>query len=264
MRRKVISLCAASLAAAAACSAYWYLKPIGGFEVRFFVSKTGTPAAYRLLRPHSCEPGKRYPLIVFLHGAGGRGRWNRAQLADAVPVFSNLLFRERYKSFVYAPQCPRENDQYWVYIDEKKPRYPERISYPLHLALEGLDDVLARNSVDRSRIYLVGYSMGAEAVWDLLVRCPQRFAAAVPIAGAADPKTAPIICTVPVWYLQGELDPIYPLELTNELIQALRNAGGNPRVTIYKGLGHSTPALFEPGLFPWLFQQTALLSRASQ
>lgn len=41
-----------------------------------YVSDRGDTLRYRLLEPGTLEPGAKYPLVLFLHGAGERGTDN--------------------------------------------------------------------------------------------------------------------------------------------------------------------------------------------
>ena len=84
------------------------------FEARIFESSPGV-LPYRLLKPDSYDRAKRYPLVLFLHGAGERGDDNRKQLAHGLEGFAGDDVMGRYPSFVVAPQCP--DGVQWVDID---------------------------------------------------------------------------------------------------------------------------------------------------
>lgn len=77
-----------------------------GYEKDVFVSSTGDSLPYRMIRPESMKAGKKYPLVLFLHGAGERGNDNERQLTHGGQMFLNPVNREKYPAFVLVPQCP--------------------------------------------------------------------------------------------------------------------------------------------------------------
>ena len=107
------------------------------------------------------------------------------------------------------------------------------------------------------RLYLIGLSMGAFGVWDLLSRRPDCFAAAVSICGGADDNAAVTARDVPILVFHGARDPIVSVERSRRTVAVLRAAGGTPRYTEYPHVGHDawTHAFAEPHLLPWLFAQ---------
>jgi predicted peptidase len=60
---------------------------------------------YLLLKPDAIEEGKRYPVVLFLHGAGERGEDNKIQMAHFPVLFQDAAFRKRFPCFLIAPQC---------------------------------------------------------------------------------------------------------------------------------------------------------------
>ena len=67
-----------------------------------------TTIPYRLLPPADIEDGRRYPLVLFLHGAGERGDDNRSQLTYLPKAMSRAPFREKFPCYLLAPQCPKQ------------------------------------------------------------------------------------------------------------------------------------------------------------
>jgi predicted peptidase len=125
------------------------------------------------------------------------------------------------------------------------------------LTFELLDDFIASYSIDESRIYAMGVSMGGFGTWDIIARKPDLFAAAAPICGGGDEATAPSIAHIPIWTFHGDKDDAVKVERSRNMVAALKSAGGNPRYTEYPGVGHDawTPALNDLELFSWLFSQ---------
>ena len=151
-----------------------------------FKTFTGTQGSlpYRILSPVTIKAGARYPLVLFLHGAGERGTDNQSQLIHGGPVFLDPNNREKYPAFVVFPQCP-ENKR-WVEVDWSDPNphhQPKDPSVPMSLVLELLPSLEKSLPINPSRIYVIGLSMGGFGTWDIAARHPDWFAAAVPICG---------------------------------------------------------------------------------
>jgi predicted peptidase len=119
-----------------------------------------------------------------------------------------------------------------------------------------LDEILRRYRVDADRVYLVGNSMGGKGTWALAAQCPDRFAAIAPICGEGDPATARQLTSVPTWAFHGAADRVVPLEKSERMIVALKEAGGDARLTVYPGVGHDawTPTYANPGFYDWLLK----------
>jgi predicted peptidase len=196
---------------------------------------------YRLMKPAGYkEDGKAsYPLVVFLHGAGERGDDNKAQLKHGIADFAADGHRKKYPCFLIVPQCP--DDEVWVYGFVKKlekKKKPAIEAGDLVLAL--IDAVCKEYSIDKKRIYLTGLSMGGYGTWALLARRPELFAAAVPICGGGDVKTAGKIVKIPVWAFHGDKDTTVVAEESRQMIEAIKKAGGAPKYDEYKGVGHDS------------------------
>lgn len=229
---------------------------------------TGESMPYRLFTPARLSAARTYPLIVFLHGAGGSGSDNVKQLQGA-NVFGALVWtlpqnQERHPAFVVAPQ----SDVNWacVIADPAKPaRTPADLTFcpagvlgaGARLAFEIIDRLVETLPIDRGRIYITGHSMGGAGTWHMIAQRPQLFAAAVPVCGHPDPATADVVKGVPIWNFHGTDDAVEPVETSRKMIAALRARGGSPRHTEYAGVGHNVFmwAYTEPALVEWLFAQ---------
>jgi len=214
----------------------------------------GDTLPYGVLSPNKVDAGKKYPLVIFLHGAGERGRDNHKHLK-----FIQILFTQnalnKYPCFVVAPQCPE--GEVWSTLMLGKPFNPTP-TRPMELFLQVYDQLLKEYPIDPSRIYVTGLSMGGFGTWDLIARYPNRFAAAVPICGGGDVKTVPLIKHIPIWAFHGALDPTVPPRLSRKMITALQEAGSSPGYTEYPGIKHSSwhQAYKEPRLMKWMFDQS--------
>ena len=228
--------------------------------VRVAVAKDVEPVefAYRLLGPASITPGTRYPLVIFLHGAGERGNDNLSQLKYFPTWMAEQSARQAHPCFVLAPQC--RDEQKWVDVDwskiESTPQSPTP-TVDMLAVIAALEDTLQREPIDPARIYLTGLSMGGYGSWDLAARMPDRFAAVLPICGGGDEATAAKIKDLPIWCFHGDADTAVRVERSRTMIEALRAAGGAPTYSELAGVGHDswTPAYRDPDVLTWLFAQ---------
>ncbi|MDD3095699.1 MAG: prolyl oligopeptidase family serine peptidase [Candidatus Neomarinimicrobiota bacterium] len=228
------------------------------FEAKQYIAEEGDTLLYRLLSPQKIIEGKTYPLVLFLHGSGERGRDNARQLIWGAGTFIDAKNRQRYPAFVLAPQCPE--DQRWVEVHWALDahRMPEQPSRSMKLVMELLQEMQERYAVDASRIYVTGLSMGGYGTWDILSRLPQTFAAAVPICGGGDESRAETLKDIPLWVFHGALDTTVPPERSRNMVAAIREAGGKKiRYTEYPDVAHGSwkPAYADPKLLRWLFNQ---------
>ena len=212
---------------------------------------------YRLLQPETSEAQRRYPLVVFLHGAGERGADNEQQLIHGVPEFARPERRAAEPCFLIAPQCPVGHR--WVETDwgGEAHTMAAEPSLPLRALLELLDRLPQELPIDLQRVYITGMSMGGFGAWEALARRPELFAAAVLVCAGADLATAPIVARTPQWAFHGALDDAVPVQRSRTMIAALRQAGGSPRYTEYPAVGHDSwnPACADPEMHAWLFKQ---------
>ncbi len=214
---------------------------------------------YRLMKPAKIEQGKKYPLILSLHGAGERGRDNTRQLKFLPEMMAKAEYRKKYPCFLLAPQC--RGGKQWVGTPwSRKVSLPmaKQPSHQMRVAVAILLKTIREMPVDTHRVYLTGLSMGGYGTWELAARHPQWFAAVAPLCGGGDEKQAPKLVGKPLWAFHGDRDGAVPVERSRTMIEAIKKAGGKPKYTEYKGAGHGiwTRAYQDPqGVIPWMFQQ---------
>jgi len=227
--------------------------PEAGFLARSYHSPTGETMPYRLYVPPSYVASREYPLVLWLHGAAGRGSDNLLQISAGnflgTHVWTTPENQAKFPAFVLAPQVSQT--KMWARPHANTP------PVSIRLALEILDGVEKEYAIDRGRVYVAGQSMGGEGVWAVLAARPGEFAAAVALCtDGFDDMTAPG-AKVPVWIFQGTADEIVSVERARDWVAALRKAGGTPKYTEYPGVGHNVweKAFAEPALVPWLAAQ---------
>ncbi|NOX55519.1 MAG: hypothetical protein GXP27_14000, partial [Planctomycetes bacterium] len=197
---------------------------------------------------------KRWPVILFLHGAGERGRDGRKQTTIGLgPIVKARA--KTFPFFVVFPQCEDESSHVlggWL-ADSPDGRR----------ALEILDAVTKDFRIDPHQQILTGWSMGGYGTWSLAAAHPKRWHAVVPVAGGGDPQWARKLKDVPIWAFHGAEDAAIRPEASRKMIEAIRAAGGRPRYTEVPGIGHdvwkvvySTDELYQWLLNPQPAEQT--------
>ncbi len=221
------------------------------------IQRDGRTVTYRLLKPAKIEAGKKYPVVLSLHGAGERGDDNQKQLLYFPLQMADAKHQAEFPCFLIAPQCPK--NQLWSNAKwSSKISEPQGEStQPMQDAIAILKQVLEDYPADPNRVYLTGLSMGGYGSWDLATRHPEWFAAVVPICGGGDERLAKQLVDVPVWAVHGDADSAVPVERSQNMIAAIRKAGGSPKYTELPGVGHNswTPAYRDLGVIQWMFAQ---------
>jgi len=221
---------------------------------------------YRLLKPADVEAGKKYPLVVMLHGAGERGKDNSKQLVwfwnakNPSPMTHPQVAAA--KAFVLVPQCP--DGKQWVDVPWGKGSYKSpAVSEPLKLTLDLVDSLVKELPIDADRVSVIGMSMGGFGAFDAVQRRPDLFAAVVPICGAGDLSKAKDISHIPVWAFHGTNDEVVPVSGSRDMVKALKDAGADPKLTEYPKAGHNSwsPAFAEKEFWEWVFAQKRMAKK---
>ncbi|MGQ9631523.1 MAG: prolyl oligopeptidase family serine peptidase [bacterium] len=198
---------------------------------------------YLLFLPkgYGTNPRRRWPLILFLHGAGERGDDLELVKKHGIPKIVEEW--EDFPFIAVSPQCPKES--WWTSEVE---------------ALNALlDEIVKTYAVDTDRVYLTGLSMGGYGTWHLAMRYPERFAAIAPICGGGVyPEKVRVLKDVPVWAFHGAKDTVVPLERSEEMVNALKACGGDVRFTVYPDAEHDswTETYNNPRLYKWFLRHT--------
>ena len=223
---------------------------------------TGLTLKYRYLTPQKTKNGKKYPLVIFLHGSGERGSDNQAQLFHGSGMFLNPVNREKYPAYVLFPQCPQEFSGAYERgkLETLDPhRMPE--NPPLQPIMQAVMDLInsyiAKEDVDSRRVYIIGLSMGGMATFDLVIRFPETFAAAIPICGSVNPTRLSAAKDVHFRIFHGDADKSVPVEGSREAYKALKAAGADVEYIEFAGCTHNSwnPAFNYPDFMKWLFKQ---------
>lgn len=187
-------------------------------------------ADYLLFLPkdYNKDTQKKWPLMLFLHGAGERGN-NVMKVAVHGPP-KKVQTQSDFPFIVVSPQCP------------------EGARWDNDVLMALLDEVNTNHRVDAERVYLTGLSMGGYGSWSLGLSNPALFAAIAPICGGgdslkvllADPKTATSLKSLPVWAFHGGKDTVVKPEESQRMVDALRKIGNEAKLSVYPEAGHDS------------------------
>ena len=201
-----------------------------------FESKMRLPYLLFLPNEYGVDPERKWPLILFLHGAGERGddldllrEYGPAKEAQKKPDFPFICL---------TPQCP--DGELWF--------------GQIGILKLLLDEVISSYSVDLERVYLTGFSLGGYGTWFMAMVYPETFAALAPICGGGTIGKIAELKDVPVWAFHGAEDEAVPVEESQKMVEALNAAGGEATFTVYPGVGHDswTETYENPELYEWL------------
>ncbi len=233
------------------------------YKYEQFISQEDT-LNYRMLLPKHFDETKKYPLVLFLHGAGERGNDNAKQLVHGSSLFAKRKNRRKYSAIVIFPQCP-QND-YWanVYVDRSTKPYNIEFkngspTKALNLVMELMDNMASKPYVNPNQIYIGGMSMGGMGTFELLSRKPELFAAGFAICGGGNTNTpASYALNTPLWVFHGAKDDLVDPLLSINMVEAYVKAGGKPNFNLYADDNHNSwdSAFNEAKLLPWLFSKS--------
>lgn len=220
---------------------------------------------YQIFLPKNFTPKQKWPVLLFLHGAGERGSDCNAQTEIGLgPLLAQQ--RDTFPAIVVMPQCrPRE-----VWFGEME-----------QYALQALEQTIAECNGDRSRVYLTGLSMGGYGTFYMAARNPKKFAALLPICGGVVPPPmfpfpphvqehlprekpyetiAKQLSKTPMWIFHGDADRTIPVSESRNMVAALRALGNNVKYTEYAGVEHNSwdRAYAEKEWLPWMLKQSLL------
>src|SRR6185295_3512383 len=150
---------------------------------------------------------EKWPLMLFLHGAGERG-----DSLDLVKKHGPPKLVQEKKEFPFitiSPQCP--TGKFW------NPQQMAKL----------VDHVANTYSADPKRLYVTGLSMGGFGTWNLLAEYPGKFAAAIPICGGGNPEAAEKMKGTPIWVFHGAKDSAVSIAKSEAMVDALKKVEGN-------------------------------------
>ena len=236
---------------------------VDGFAARVYRSASGQKTPYRLFVPRAYDSTQQYPLVLWLHGAGGRGRDNRKQIeGDQVAgtrIWTGTDSQIAHPSFVLVPQSPGcwDTTGWSANCGQTALTDSNTLSNQLQQVVAILDSLEREFNIDSKRLYIAGQSFGGYGTWNFITKRPEIFAAAIILCGGGDPKLAARASAIPIWSFQGDQDALQIVVSNRAMIDAVTQSGGHPRYTEYPGMNHKIwdRVFSEPELVNWLFSQ---------
>src|SRR5690242_1352399 len=227
------------------------------------VSVQGAEYKYQVFVPEDWTKNKKWPVILFLHGAGERGDDGLVQTEVGIGT-AIRRYRSRFPAVVVMPQCRK--DMWWA-------------DSMADIAMAALAEAQKEFHGDANRVYLTGLSMGGYGTWYLAGKYPGKFAAIAPICGgilmpdmarqqSADDNSPyteaakKIGSKTPVWIFHGGDDPVVPVTESRRMNDAMKALGGEVHYTEYPGVGHNSweKAYAETELLTWMLSKTTSTS----
>ena len=198
---------------------------------------------YLLFLPESYaqSTNQKFPLILFLHGAGERGSDLDSVKRHGIPKIVET--NPDFPFIAVSPQCPE--DSWWT--------------SELHTINGLIEEIVEKYQVDTSRIYLTGLSMGGFGTWSLASMYPERFAAIAPVCGGGEVRQIlRSLVEMPIWTFHGQKDDVIPFSRSEEIVTALKKHGSSIKFTIYPEAGHDswTKTYDNPELYKWFLKHS--------
>lgn len=211
--------------------------------------QNGNTVPYRLLLPEGYTASKKYPVLLFLHGAGEQGKENTRQLANITAMFKNNGDFISQCIFV----CPQTNN--WWYLDSAADGDGGgTLTSAYHL----LEEIMQKYSCDKNRIYLTGLSMGGYGTWEMLGRYGSTFAAAIPLCGLISDFPGEVYKDIPIKIYHGTFDKTVPYAASQAMYDKIIAAGGKKaELTLLPEYDHNVwdYVYGNREIFSWLFAQ---------
>ncbi|WP_243860551.1 hypothetical protein [Flavobacterium poyangense] len=221
-----------------------------------YLKKTYQQLPYRLLLPKKQEANQKYPLVITFHNSFRIGDDNEKQLEPLARIWLRDEIRNQYPAFIVAPQFKQRSSNYTE--DPDSVLLTAKPSEEVQTVLKLIDSLcVTYPAIDRNRIYLAGFSMGASTAQNLMSRAPEKFTALLSIAAVPDFSAVDQLNRKPVWLIHGEKDTENPYAGSLALYKLL-SKNKNLKFSSYTHYSHNDivfPFLLNDDLPKWLFEQ---------
>ena len=240
-----------------------YDPDLAAYQKNTFAFGPNKNLPFRILYPENYDKSKKYPLILVLHGAGERGSDNEKQLVHGAKLFLKAENRTQFPAIVVFPQCP--SDSYWATssIDRTKNPIQFRFNYdsvpnwPQAAAVALVEKLKKEESVDNSRVYITGLSMGGMGTFEAVYRNPGLFAAAAPICGGGNETLyTDKVKETSFRVFHGDADAVVKVDLSRNMVARLKELKVPVEYIEYPGVNHNSwdNAFAEPDFISWLMK----------
>jgi len=234
---------AEAVAAAAAAGLDPFATATGQVRRHYLLESAGEVMPYRVYVPTTYARGTPHPVVMALHGLGG----TEAQMLDS---YGGELAKvaEQHGVIVASPLGYRSDGWYgWQgSINRNDPEAVRAVQRSEDDVLQVLKQVQQHYTVDPSRVYLMGHSMGAIGTWHLGAKYPDVWAALGPVAGLGDPTAVEQMRNLPQFVVHGDADPTVGVAYSRAMVARMRALGMNPTYVEVPGGNHTS--IFAPNL----------------
>lgn len=217
----------------------------GTFVDKVFKNEDGHESPYVVFVPAKLDKTKPNPVLLFLHGAGETKGGSMMPIQQGIAPHIKRI-EDKGQSFKFITIIPQAESRGWQVETANAKR-----------ALAMLDAVVKEYNGDPKRLYLTGLSMGGFGTWSIAAAHPDKFAAIVPICGGGKTEWAEKLKDLPIWCFHGDQDGAVKVQLSREMIGAVKKAGGKPRYSEFPNVGHNSwdAAYAHDELYSWLLSQ---------
>ena len=208
---------------------------VGDFERHYLLEGANEVMPYRVYVPTNYVPTRALPLVIALHGLGGTEDSFFDSYAKLPPKLA-----EQHGFLLAAPLGYRVDGAYGVpRMGATDVAAKRRTEYSEKDVLEVLERMKTDYNVDRSRIYLIGHSMGAIGTWALAAKYPDIWAAVAPFSGMGSPLLAERMKAIPQFVVHGDADPTVNVAGSRTMVGALEKVGAAVTYVEVPGGNHS-------------------------
>ena len=193
---------------------------------------------YHYFKPDGLEAGEKYPLLIYVHGAGGRG--HDLSIVTFPYRLESYVKDHSMKMIIAAPLCEYDN---WFSC------FSELIAWVKYMSTS--------EQVDPDRVYVMGSSMGGFATWQLLECIPEVFAAAAPVCGGGMAWNAYRMKDIPIRAFHGALDTAVDPSESKKMVDMVNATGGHAELIMFPNASHNAwdPAIDQTDLMEWFLKQ---------
>jgi len=221
----------------------------------YYLYANGIRVPYRIKFPktYTTDPTKKYPVMIFLHGAGevgcatNNGLYNNEkQLWLGGNLFRGYADDGSFDGFLVYPQLVTTNGCWDSWGTTATARLTNIVSMVDSLGK------YARLNIDR--VVLNGLSGGGYGDWRFASVYPQRVAKIIPSAAAGSTSNRTAFVHIPIWFATGGKDPDPSPAQAQYTLTRMKEIGADIRYTMYPDLGHAVWNTHwrEPGLCPYM------------
>lgn len=214
----------------------------GTFVDKKFKNEDGHESPYVVFVPANHDKAKPSPVILFLHGAGETKGGKMMPIEQGIAPHIKRM-EEKKQAFKFITIIPQAEGFGWAAESANGKR-----------ALAMLDEVVKEYNGDPKRLYLTGISMGGFGTWSVAAAHPDKFAAIAPVCGGGKTEWAEKLKDLPIWNFHGDQDGAVKVQLSRDMIDAIKKAGGKPRYSEFPHVGHNSwdAAYAHEELYSWL------------